>query len=75
MIETAQGDILRANAEALVNTVNSVGVMGKGIAAVFKRLNPEMYQQYRRLCKEGKLDVGNWHSVTWPPITVFLGKG
>jgi O-acetyl-ADP-ribose deacetylase (regulator of RNase III) len=45
-------------AQTLVNTVNTVGVMGKGIAAVFKRLYPEMYQRYRRLCKEGKLDVG-----------------
>lgn len=44
-------------AQTLVNTVNTVGVMGKGIAAVFKRLYPEMYQWYRRLCKEGKLDV------------------
>jgi O-acetyl-ADP-ribose deacetylase (regulator of RNase III) len=45
-------------AQTLVNTVNTVGVMGKGIAAVFKKLYPEMYQRYRRLCKEGKLDVG-----------------
>jgi len=45
-------------AQTLVNTVNTVGVMGKGIAAVFKQLYPEMYQRYRRLCQEGKLDVG-----------------
>jgi O-acetyl-ADP-ribose deacetylase (regulator of RNase III) len=45
-------------AQTLVNTVNTVGVMGKGIAAVFKKLYPEMYQRYRRLCQEGKLDVG-----------------
>ena len=45
-------------AQTLVNTVNTVGVMGKGIAAVFKELYPEMYQRYRRLCQEGKLDVG-----------------
>ena len=45
-------------AQTLVNTVNTVGVMGKGIAAVFKKLYPEMYKRYRRLCQEGKLDVG-----------------
>jgi len=45
-------------AQTLVNTVNTVGVMGKGIAVVFKELYPEMYRRYRRLCKEGKLDVG-----------------
>jgi len=45
-------------AQTLVNTVNTVGVMGKGIAVVFKKLYPEMYQRYRRLCQEGKLDVG-----------------
>jgi len=45
-------------AQTLVNTVNTVGVMGKGIAAVFKRLYPEMYERYRHLCQEGKLDAG-----------------
>ena len=45
-------------AQTLVNTVNTVGAMGKGMAAVFKQLYPEMYQQYRRLCMEGKLDIG-----------------
>jgi O-acetyl-ADP-ribose deacetylase (regulator of RNase III) len=45
-------------AQTLVNTVNTVGVMGKGIAAVFKKLYPEMYKRYRHLCQEGKLDIG-----------------
>ena len=45
-------------AQTLVNTVNTVGVMGKGIAADFKKLYPEMYERYRRLCQEEKLDVG-----------------
>ena len=45
-------------AQALVNTVNTMGVMGKGIAAVFKQLYPDMYQRYRRLCDDGKLDIG-----------------
>jgi O-acetyl-ADP-ribose deacetylase (regulator of RNase III) len=45
-------------AQTLVNTVNTVGAMGKGIAADFKRLYPDMYQEYHRLCLNGKLKVG-----------------
>ena len=45
-------------AQTLVNTVNTVGVMGKGIAADFKKRYPEMYKRYRSLCQEEKLDVG-----------------
>jgi O-acetyl-ADP-ribose deacetylase (regulator of RNase III) len=45
-------------AQTLVNAVNTVGAMGKGIAADFKQLYPEMYKRYRDLCREGKLDVG-----------------
>jgi len=53
-------------AQTLVNTVNTVGVMGKGIAAIFKQLYPEMYQEYRRLCQEGKLDVGRLYIYRTP---------
>ncbi|HLD94727.1 MAG TPA: macro domain-containing protein, partial [Anaerolineales bacterium] len=45
-------------AQTLVNTVNTVGVMGKGIALAFKQLYPEMYQEYRKLCEERKFTVG-----------------
>ncbi|MBI1879338.1 MAG: macro domain-containing protein [Chloroflexi bacterium] len=45
-------------AQTLVNTVNTVGVMGKGIALVFKQRYPEMYRQYRELCLAGQLDIG-----------------
>jgi O-acetyl-ADP-ribose deacetylase (regulator of RNase III) len=50
--------LFESPAQALVNTVNTVGVMGKGIAAVFKGLYPEMYREYRRLCQDNKLAVG-----------------
>ena len=43
MIEMKQGDILRANAEALVNTVNCVGVMGRGLALQFKKVFPDNF--------------------------------
>lgn len=45
-------------AQTLINPVNTVGVMGKGIALVFKQRYPEMYRQYRELCQAGKLDIG-----------------
>src|SRR5687768_15788890 len=45
-------------AQTLVNTVNTVGVMGKGVAQAFKRLYPDMYRAYRAFCQDGRLDVG-----------------
>ncbi len=45
-------------AQTLVNTVNTVGVMGKGIALVFKHLYPDMYKEYRKLCDDKKFSVG-----------------
>ena len=43
----------------LVNTVNTVGVMGKGIAKDFKYIYPDMFKQYQRICEAGDLNVGN----------------
>lgn len=62
--------ILDSPAQALVNTVNTVGVMGKGIAAEFKALYPEMFRRYRRLCQEGKLDVGMLYLYRTPNKTI-----
>ena len=50
--------LFKSPAQTLVNTVNTAGVMGKGIAAEFKRLYPKMYKQYRKICQEGKLEIG-----------------
>lgn len=61
MIISAQGDLLRADAEALVNTVNTVGVMGKGIALQFKRAFPEMYTAYRAAAKRGSVRLGSMY--------------
>lgn len=58
MIETAQGNLLRAEAEALVNTVNCVGVMGKGIALQFKQAYPEMAKAYEKACARGEIRPG-----------------
>lgn len=48
-------------AQTLVNTVNTVGVMGKGIAKEFKSRYPEMFREYRNLCEGRELDVGDLH--------------
>lgn len=58
MIENASGDILKADADALVNTVNCVGFMGRGIAAQFKRAFPANFVAYERQCKRGEMRPG-----------------
>lgn len=58
MIELKQGDILRADAEALVNTVNCVGVMGRGIALQFKKAFPENFTHYKAVCDRYELRPG-----------------
>lgn len=61
MIERVEGNILEAEVEALVNTVNTVGVMGKGIALQFKKAFPVMFEDYERACEEGKVSLGRMH--------------
>jgi O-acetyl-ADP-ribose deacetylase (regulator of RNase III) len=58
MIELIRGDILKADAEALVNTVNCVGVMGRGIAAQFKRAYPKNFSAYQQACKRREVQPG-----------------
>jgi O-acetyl-ADP-ribose deacetylase (regulator of RNase III) len=58
MIELTQGDILRADADAIVNTVNCVGFMGRGIAAQFKRAYPANFRAYEAACKQGEVQPG-----------------
>jgi hypothetical protein len=58
MLSFTQGNLLTANAEALVNTVNTVGVMGKGIALMFKENFPENFKIYAAACKRGEVRVG-----------------
>lgn len=61
MIREAEGNLLRADVDALVNTVNTVGIMGKGIALQFKRSYPAMFKDYERAAKAGDLDIGRMH--------------
>ncbi len=58
MIEYRKGDILAADAEALVNTVNCVGVMGRGVALQFKEAFPENFRAYAAACKRGEVRPG-----------------
>lgn len=58
MIERTQGNLLKAPVEALVNTVNTVGVMGKGIALQFRQAFPQMFRAYEKACKEGEMQLG-----------------
>lgn len=58
MIEDGQGNLLTAEVDALVNTVNTVGVMGKGIALQFKRAHPDNYTAYRAAVERGELQIG-----------------
>ena len=59
MISYIKGNLFTSNAKILVNTVNTVGVMGKGIAADFKRIYPKMFEEYSFRCESKKLDIGN----------------
>lgn len=69
MIINAEGDLLEADVDALVNTVNCVGVMGKGIALQFKRRFPQVFQAYDRACRRGEIDIGHMHVVPTGQMT------
>ncbi|HDH02748.1 MAG TPA: Appr-1-p processing protein, partial [Actinobacteria bacterium] len=58
MITPSRGNLLDAEADALVNTVNTVGVMGKGIALQFKKAFPANFKAYERACKAGSVKLG-----------------
>ncbi|GIF05875.1 type II toxin-antitoxin system antitoxin DNA ADP-ribosyl glycohydrolase DarG [Actinoplanes siamensis] len=58
MIEVGHGNLLTSEVEALVNTVNTVGVMGKGIALQFKRAFPANFRAYRAACARGEIQLG-----------------
>jgi len=58
MIEDARGNLLQADAEAVVNTVNTEGFMGKGIALQFKQAFPENFKAYAQAVKRGEVQPG-----------------
>ena len=54
MIRYLEGDIFLTPAQTIVNTVNTVGVMGKGIALEFKKRYPDMFEKYKVACEKKK---------------------
>jgi O-acetyl-ADP-ribose deacetylase (regulator of RNase III) len=61
MLTYLYSSVFDSPAQTLVNTVNTVGVMGKGIAKTFRERYPAMYSEYRKLCDNGDMAVGNLH--------------
>lgn len=62
-VRIIEGDLLKSRMHALVNTVNTVGVMGKGIALAFKRRYPAMFEDYAQRCAHGEVKLG--HPYPW----------
>ncbi|MFH1614036.1 MAG: macro domain-containing protein [Planctomycetota bacterium] len=71
------GDILKSKAQTLVNTVNCVGIMGKGIALEFKNRFPEMFKDYAQRCERNEVRIGRpyvYKSLFGPQIVNFPTK-
>lgn len=64
-IKVIVGDLFASEAQTLTNTVNTVGVMGKGIALGFKQRFPEMFRDYQRRCELGEVQLGK--PYLWGP--------
>jgi len=63
MIIATAGDLLKADVDAIVNTVNCVGVMGKGVALQVKRRYPDVFEVYSRECKADRVRIGQMLAV------------
>lgn len=73
-----KGNLFDSGAQTLVNTVNTVGVMGKGIALEFRRRFPDMFADYQRRCAAGEVRLGEpyiWKGRREPWIVNFPTKG
>jgi O-acetyl-ADP-ribose deacetylase (regulator of RNase III) len=66
MLSFLTGNLFESPAQTLVNTVNTEGVMGKGIALQFKKYFPEMFAEYQDLCEQGKFRIGSLHIYRTP---------
>ncbi len=62
--EQSGDDLFQSTADALVNPVNCVGVMGKGLAAQFKRRYPANYREYAVACCRGEVRIGSMFTTT-----------
>ncbi len=75
MLEYCQGNLLAAKTAALVNPVNCVGVMGKGLALQFRQAFPANYQAYVKACRAGAVQLGTMfvfvETINTQPITII----
>ena len=67
MIEYVRGNLFQSGCDALVNTVNTKGIMGAGLARQFKSYFPRMFADYKRMCDLGQFKTGlvTCHRETW----------
>ena len=72
MLSYLYGNLLDSPAQVLVNPVNTVGVMGKGIALQFKNKYPSMFKSYQKLCEGHLLDVGKLYLWKSPEKWILL---
>ena len=72
MLTYLKGNLLSSPAQVQVNTVNTVGVMGKGIALQFKKKYPEMFTAYQRVCEKQQLDTGKLYLWKSPEKWVLM---
>ena len=78
MIKALIGDLFESQAQTLVNTVNCVGVMGKGVAAEFRKRFPAMFDDYVARCDAGEVKLGApylWEELAGAKILNFPTKG
>jgi O-acetyl-ADP-ribose deacetylase (regulator of RNase III) len=72
MIEYIEGNIFDSPAQVIVNTVNTVGVMGKGLALSFKQRYPDMFERYKAVCEKHQLSIGKLMLVYEPDHWLLL---
>ena len=77
MIKILVGDLFESKCQTIVNTVNTIGIMGKGVALEFKKRFPDMFKDYEKRCAEGKVKLGEpylYKRLTPPWILNFPTK-
>ena len=72
MITYLKGDLFNSPAQVLVNAVNTVGVMGKGVALEFKKRYPAMFKSYQKICDNQTFEVGKLYLWKGPEKWVLL---
>lgn len=77
VIRVVSGNLLDSDAQTLVNTVNCVGAMGKGIALEFKKRFPALYADYAAKCRAGQVVLGRpyLYKPLFPPYSPLRGTG